>query len=202
MELWIKKELKLQCASLFSHRSVLQGDFSTPSEKCPHCGKDTSESAAANESSDDPLNLTEIALSMQKCFKDNFRPVQWFNDFRPYLTIGNAVGVGKFLLVLLMAAANGLATLLPKILTLLNRTIHESAFLIRQITPFLLACVDVVNKAIGGFYLLITMMWKDLRRPKPPEESPKGNYLEGPNFPYRREVTQRPYLQQRRPYQS
>ena len=39
--------------------------------------------------------------------------------------------------------------------------------------PLLLACVEAVNKMVGGFFLLIAMMWRDSKRPTPPP--PKMN---------------------------
>ena len=104
----------------------------------------------------------------------------------------------KFVCVLLVAAVAGLARLLPRMLELFNKTIHESAFLVRTATPMFLSVVDMFNKIVGGFYMLLAMMWRDFRRPQP--QAPQGaaaagRYLEPPpEYPYRRQLVQRPYL--------
>ena len=125
-------------------------------------------------------------------------PIEWVQEARPYLTVENLVNSIKFVIVLLMALVSGAANLLPKVLTLLNSTIRESGVLIKQFTPFLLACVEMVGKVIGGFYMLLAMVWRDARNPRPPPGDnkilAKRNYLEGPQYPYRRENVQRPYL--------
>jgi hypothetical protein len=68
--------------------------------------------------------------------------------------------LNRFVLILLMALVSGLAALLPSLLHLLNRTIHEMSLLIRSCMPFLLAIVDMFNKAIGGLYLLVAMAFR------------------------------------------
>ena len=125
-------------------------------------------------------------------------------DIRPYLTASNAVNAMKFVCVLLVAAVAGFARLLPKMLELFNKTIHESAFLLRTATPMFLSVVDMFNKVVGGYYMLLAMMWRDFRRPQqPPQGSQRGEgaaaaaagrYLEPPpEYPYRRLNVQRPY---------
>jgi hypothetical protein len=126
--------------------------------------------------------------------------VEWVQEARPYLTMENFVNSVKFVVILLMALISGAANLIPKILTILNSTIRESGVLIKQFSPFMLACVDMVGKVVGGFYMLIAMVWRDFRNPQPPPQRDnkllhkRNNYLEGPRYPYRRENVQRPYL--------
>lgn len=96
---------------------------------------------------------------------------------------------------------------MPQMLSILNRTIHELAFVIHRATPLALACLDVVNKAIGGFYLLLTMIWKDSRKPSEPSPPPstrlqalenRSTFLRhdgGLQQPRYRQPIQRPYIQ-------
>ncbi len=118
-----------------------------------------------------------------------------------------------------MAVVSGAANLLPKMLQLLNRTLHEGGFFLRQAMPFLLACVEVVNKIFGGIFLLVAMVWRDLRSGgggSPAETPPPALGLSnrsaaaagagtgaayqrrfdggGITYPYRRENVQRPYF--------
>ena len=60
-----------------------------------------------------------------------------------------------------MAAVSGGSALVVQLISLLNKTIHELGFFIRQATPFLMACLEMVNKCIGGFYLLVTILFED-----------------------------------------
>ena len=116
-----------------------------------------------------------------------------------------------------MALVSGAANLMPKLINLLNRTLREGGFFVRQAMPFLLACVEMVNKFFGGVFLLVAMVWRDVRqgsrRPSRPEtptsaalgmlqrNAPQGyngssyqRHLEAQSFPYRRENVQRPYF--------
>jgi hypothetical protein len=54
----------------------------------------------------------------------------------------------------MMAAVSGGSALVVQLVSLLNKTIHEMGFFLRQATPFLMACLEMVNKCIGGFYLV------------------------------------------------
>lgn len=38
---------------------------------------------------------------------------------------------------------------------------EEFSKLMHVMMPFLLRCLDLINKAIGGFYILIAMVWRD-----------------------------------------
>ena len=102
----------------------------------------------------------------------------------------------KFVCVLLVAAVAGFARLLPKMLELFNKTIHESAFLLRTATPMFLSVVDMFNKIVGGFYMLLAMMWRDFRRPQQRADgaAPVRCLEPPPEYPYRRQAVQRPYL--------
>lgn len=197
---------------VLSFRQVLQGDEAS-SGKCPHCGKNPAEEKAGGGegAADDPLSLTDIASGLQRSFREYVNPAELAAEVRPHLTLANLVNVFRFLLVLLMALVSGAAALLPKVLHLLNRTLREGGYFVRQATPFLLACVEMVNKFVGGFFLLLAMMWRDVVKrpsgnPGPPpttqgmlqNRSGGGHqrYLEHqpPTYPYRREQVQRPYF--------
>ena len=73
-----------------------------------------------------------------------------------------------------------------------------------------LACVDTINRCLAGFFTLIAMIWKDVRKPQVQTQETanrltfdrneaRKNFLEGPggpggSYPYRRENQNRPYL--------
>ena len=62
-----------------------------------------------------------------------------------------------------VAAVTGGAHLVLQLLSLLNRTIHELGFFIRQATPFMTACLEMVNKCIGGFYLVSNLLQREAK---------------------------------------
>ena len=182
------------------HRSVSGSEKSAG--RCPHCGKLPVQDS--NPNSDDPLNLSEIARQLQWKFRDIITPSEWWTEARPHLTFQNVFKFGKFLIILLLAAFSGLGHFILHALSHTNRFVHALSGLIRTTMPFLLAIVDTVNRFIAGCFTLVAMMWKDYRRG---QETPRGalnrlayekneakkQYLEGPNYPYRREVN-RPYF--------
>ena len=183
-------------------RSVLQAD-DAPSGKCPHCGKFPSPdgtSSSSSTGSDDPLDLSEIATQLQSTLRGAINPTEWWHEARPYLTMANLVASVKFVVVLIMAMVSGLANMTPRMLGLLNRTIHESAFFIRNATPFLMGCLDVVNRAIAGLYTLVAMLVGATRAaPGPSPRAQQAIEADGggvrQRYPYRRENVQRPYIQ-------
>ena len=70
----------------------------------------------------------------------------------------------------------------------------------------------MVNKFFGALFLLVAMVWRDVRSPNNKNDGggdsnrtmgyqrpadhrrPQPNYLQGPSYPYRREQVQRPYF--------
>lgn len=92
-------------------RSVLQSD-SQGSGRCPHCNKFPSDPDSSNNNGDgsapdDPLNLSDIANRLQQKFRDYVNPMDWYEEARPHLTLGNIVHVFKFILILGMALISG-----------------------------------------------------------------------------------------------
>ena len=99
--------------------------------------------------------LHPIARQIQWRFRDVITPSEWWTDIKPHLTLENVFKLGKFLLVLFMAAITGTGHFIIHIASHTNRFVHGLSGLIRSLTPFLLACVDAVNRCIaGGFTLL------------------------------------------------
>ena len=178
----------------------VSGNEKSSSRKCPHCGKlpvqDTSRL-------DDPLSLSDIARQLQWKFRDVITPSEWWTDVKPHLTLENVFKLGKFLVVLLLAAVSGTGNFIVHLASHTNRFVHALSGLMRSSTPILLACVDAVNRVIAGFFTLLAMIWKDVRKPASPQETAnrlayerndaRRKYLEGPSYPYRRDVN-RPYF--------
>jgi len=183
--------------------------------RCPHCGKLPLQDSASNNSQsknniDDPLSLTEIAKQIQWRFRDVITPCEWWTDIKPHLNLENVFKFGKFLIVLFMAAFTGVGHFIIHIASHTNRFVHGLSGLIRSMTPFLLACVDTINRCLAGIFTLIAMIWKDVRKPQVQTQNTanrltfdrneaRKNFLEGPggpgsSYPYRRENQNRPYM--------
>ncbi len=176
-------------------RPFLAGDEPVP-VKCPHCGK----SPTNPKASDEPLSLTDVANGLQRSFRELVDPVELARDARALFTLQNLCNIFRFILVLTMALVSGAAALLPKAWQLLNRTIHELAFLVKQTMPLMIACVEALNKTVGGLFLLIAMMWRDAKNPRPqPPQSVKAltHAKMPPRYPYLKEHASRPIYQSR-----
>jgi hypothetical protein len=156
---------------------------------------------------DDPLSFSDIARQIQGKFTDIIAPSEWWTEARPHLTFVNLLKLGKFFLILLLAAISGTANFLMYALTHTNRFVHELSGFMRSATPFLMACLDSVNRLFAGFFTLIAMVWRDARRPTASEaprqtserltyetNESRRNFLEGPSYPYERRDVNRPYF--------
>ena len=146
------------------------------------------------------------------------QPSEWWDNAKPHLTISNIVKIVKLVTLLVVALISGTGTFLQTIVPKINKTIFALSHLLTQSMPFLLACVETFNRTIGGFFLLLTMVWKDLiyrKRPHEPAEekneqlslkcSPTSTnfpavergvnnpYIRKPRYPYLRNEIQRPY---------
>ena len=134
-------------------------------------------------------------------FRDVIKPSEWWTNVKPHLTLENVFRFGKFLIVLLLAAISGTGNFLVNFASHTNKFVHALSGLIKSSTPFLLACLDVINRSIAGLFTLIAMIWKDVRRPQSPQEplrlaydrnEAKRKFLEaGPSY---RNVENRPYF--------
>lgn len=81
-------------------------------------------------------------------------------------TLNNIKEATKFLVLLTGAALVGMVGLTKFLADFSLRLLRELSNLIRSVTPFTIACVDMCGKVIGGFYLLIAVLWRDSRRPQ------------------------------------
>lgn len=179
-------------------RPVSANEKSTSSGKCPHCGKlpicDTNTTTL-----EDPLNLSEIARNLQWKFRDLIAPSEWWTEVKPHLTLENVFRFGKFLIVLLLAAISGAGNFLVNLASHTDKFVHALSGLMRSSTPFLIACLDVLNRLIAGLFTLIAMIWRDVRRPQ--GQSPQET---ASRLAYERNEAKRKFLEYRnvgnRPY--
>lgn len=193
-------------------------------KSCPKCGSHLDQTSDSNSSevSNTELSLNELARDLQGRFIGVFgQPSEWWENAKPHLTISNVIKIFKLIVLLLVALVTGIGTFLQALVPKVNKTIFALSHFLGQSMPFLLACLDTINKVIGGFFLLFTMMWKDMiygrsqsnispglqqeksqlslqHNPKstnfPTIERGENNpYIRKPRYPYLRSEVQRPY---------
>lgn len=193
-------------------------------KSCPKCGTTLDQSTNSSTSQiETELSLNELARDLQNKFIGFFgQPSEWWENAKPHLSLSNVIKVFKLIVLLLVALVTGIGTFVQALVPKVNKTIFALSHFIGQSMPFMLACLDTINKVIGGFFLLFTMMWKDMIYGKRPNNSiPAGlqqeksqlslqhsskstsfptiqrgennPYLTKPRYPYMRSEVQRPY---------
>lgn len=194
-------------------------------KSCPKCGSvlDQTTNSSSSEIDNSELSVNELARDLQGRFIGVFgQPSEWWENAKPHLTISNVIKVFKLMVLLLVALVTGIGAFIQALVPKVNKTIFALSHFLGQSMPFLLACLDTINKVIGGFFLLITMMWKDMVYGRSPgnnipqglkqersqlslQHNPKSTsfptiergennpYIRKPRYPYLRSEVQRPY---------
>jgi len=101
-------------------------------------------------------------------------PKTAWSNMKPHINRGNFVGVFRFIAVLFLTLIAGTLALIRQLGGFSLRVVHELAFLVDRSTPFALGALNFISKIVGGFYLLVAMMWRDFRKPKPPQPQQMG----------------------------
>lgn len=101
-------------------------------------------------------------------------PKTAWTNLKPHMNRGNFVGVFRFIAVVFLTLIAGTLALLRQLGGFSLRVVHELAFLVDRSTPFALGALNFLSKIVGGFYLLVAMMWRDFRKPKPPQPKQMG----------------------------
>lgn len=91
---------------------------------------------------------------------------------RSTLTLSNIREAVRFTVVLVITLVVGLAAFLRESHHVMLRFVREAGIFFRNITPFLQSIMGFVEKLIGGFYLLIAMVYRDFRQPSGPPGPP------------------------------
>jgi len=100
-----------------------------------------------------------------------WQPKQAWTTASSCITRGNVLNGLRFLCVLILTLVTGSFALVQQMGAFSLRALHELAFLVDRSTPFALAALNFASKIVGGFYLLLAMIWKDFRAPKPPPKT-------------------------------
>lgn len=82
------------------------------------------------------------------------------------LTWENIKETSKFLILLTGTILVGLVEGAKYLAEYGLKLAHELSNLIRALTPFAIACVGMCEKIVGGFYILLAMIFRDFRKPQ------------------------------------
>lgn len=77
------------------------------------------------------------------------------------VTATNIVATLKFIGILAFVVIGGLLQSIKFIGEFTLRFMHEISKLIHVMTPMMMSILDMMQKIIGGFYMLLAMMWRD-----------------------------------------
>lgn len=150
-------------------------------------------------SSNDPIvyDTFNIVDSIQ----DGIQHIDWKELFRSWartihqtiykfcfeqITKENLFEFVKFTGLLIMLVLTGSVHLIKGFGEFALRFIQESTKFMKVITPILLTIVNTLGKMVGGFYILIAMMWRDAwGRSSTPNRSNYNNQLMIDNRPYK-----------------
>lgn len=85
--------------------------------------------------------------------------------FTEAVTVQNIKQTVTFLSVLIVTLLTSLIYGIKYLMEFVLKLLREISVFIHAATPFLIACVNLVGKIVGGFYLLIAMIWRGSSRP-------------------------------------
>lgn len=77
------------------------------------------------------------------------------------VTAKNMLAIGKFIALVIVLLATGLVHSVKYLGEFTLKFMHELSKLIRAMTPLLTVMLNMLSKIVGGFYILIAMMWRD-----------------------------------------
>uniref|UniRef100_A0A1B6D5U9 Uncharacterized protein n=2 Tax=Clastoptera arizonana TaxID=38151 RepID=A0A1B6D5U9_9HEMI len=106
--------------------------------------------------------INSITLkSLSKCFTNTVFPTM-----KTYFTFYNIKQIFIFLTVLALTIFTGLLHILQYFADFTIRLLKELNVFFHTATPFLLGVLDLIAKIVGGFYILIAMMWRENSGPR------------------------------------
>lgn len=123
-------------------------------KECPSSKQESSSKLSQSVPENVNEGQTSVALSLNK--------TSTVEDIKVlgHLVIHNWREIFIFLSMGFLGAVNGLAKSVEYVGNFSLKFMHEFSFLMRTITPIILAVIELVGKLVGGLYLLIAMMFR------------------------------------------
>jgi len=106
-----------------------------------------------------------IEVVMKDALNEYWHPTDAVRSFTPHLNYQNLVKLVKLVCVLMMAMLAGIYSGLKHAGNFMLKTLHELAFIVERSTPLALGTLNILSKVVGGFYLLVAMIWRDSTKP-------------------------------------
>lgn len=111
-------------------------------------------------------NFTELFESWKKSWREF---LFWFCSVR--LTFENFKSFIRFIFLLIISIFFGVVHGIEFMANFIILFLHHSSHFIRASTPFLLGVINCLSKCVGGFYILIAMMWREIFKPRDPRNA-------------------------------
>lgn len=88
------------------------------------------------------------------------------------INVDSLFGIFKFLVILITTLFTGLFSLIFFLGDFSIKLVREASIFVNASTPVMLGCMEFVSKVIGGFYILLAMLWRGTtsRPPQPPPQ--------------------------------
>lgn len=114
--------------------------------------RETSETGATNADNDN--NWDEVKQKLGDVMEEIM------TSFTSVITLPNAKRAVCFTAVLIVACVTGLLHSIRYVGDYSLKFLREMSYFIQASTPVFLAVIEFFAKCVGGFYLLIAMMWR------------------------------------------
>ncbi|KAF2893004.1 hypothetical protein ILUMI_13180 [Ignelater luminosus] len=165
--------------------------FTTP-KKTSKCNTDNADGENnENEQEDNPIKL--LQRSLNESFISAKNSLCLF--LTTVVTIRNTKEAIKFSSVLLAALLTGAVRFFEYLGDFTIKFMREASVFLKAASPIIIACINLIGKIIGGFYLLILGIWRDRKGPPPTYSSPyvnRNGNLHGYNTVYFRRALPMP----------
>lgn len=162
------KTVRFRAAEVLIKVKMLRPMFQSDQQTEPNIR--TTQTSQGSSSQEDAGHTNNDGLSAEKFVKDISQIcLVWrasihnyfVHEVAPQITATNMISFMKFLLLMTTAALTASVHSIQFLGMFTLRFMEESSRLIHVLMPFLLQCLDLFGKLIGGLYLLIAMIWRD-----------------------------------------
>ncbi len=123
----------------------------------------STESSRQTNTSLDAGDFVELLIAKKNGFL-----TFWYDFIATGVTTQNVIAALKFSCLLIVGLVHGSVEFLKFLGYFSIRFMHEFNRLIHVCTPLFLGILDLGSKIIGGFYILVAMIFRDSRKSEPP----------------------------------
>jgi hypothetical protein len=125
---------------------------------------DTNTTTRQSSNSTFPEVSSSDFIELIKSWKSGFVAF-CYESLATSVTRDNILAMLKFMCLLMVGLLHGSIEFVKFLGYFTIRFMHEFNRLIHVTTPLLLGALDILSKIVGGFYILIAMIWRDSKGP-------------------------------------